>query len=227
MRANPRTVLLGILLGACAHPATAATPAPTVQLRAANATILAGNSTTLVWSSSNATTCVASGAWSGPKSIASAATISPTVTSTYALACSGPSGTATASVTVAVKGTTAPAAISVAFAASPTAVAAGGSSTLAWSTTNASTCTASGAWSGARSTAGSFTTAALLANSTYTLACTGAGGSMSRSVTVVLQSAGGGSADAAATLGPLVVSKYATGRWDAGPATAAALQPPR
>ena len=211
MRANPRTVLLGILLGACAHPAIAATPAPTVQLRASNATILAGYSTTLVWSSSNATTCAASGAWSGPKSIASAATISPTVTSTYALACSGPSGTATTSVTVAVTGTTAPPAISIAFAASPTAVAAGGSSTLAWSTTNASTCTASGAWSGARSTAGSFTTAALLANSTYTLACTGAGGSMSRSVTVVLQSAGGGSADAAATLGPLVVSKYATG----------------
>lgn len=55
---------------------------------------------------------------------------------------------------------------------------------LTWSTTNATSCSASGAWSGSKSTSGSETTAALSASATYMLNCTGTGGSASGGTTV-------------------------------------------
>lgn len=50
---------------------------------------------------------------------------------------------------------------------------------------------ASGSWSGTRATSGSFQTSALTANSTFTLSCSGNGGSTSQSVTVVVAAASG------------------------------------
>lgn len=55
---------------------------------------------------------------------------------------------------------------------------------MTWSSTNATSCSASGAWSGAKSVSGSISTGALLATSTFTLSCSGAGGSSSSAVTV-------------------------------------------
>ena len=43
--------------------------------------------------------------------------------------------------------------------ANPTSVATGGTSTLTWTTTNATSCTASGGWSGSQTLNGSATTA--------------------------------------------------------------------
>jgi hypothetical protein len=73
---------------------------------------------------------------------------------------------------------------SVSLSASPTSVTSGGGSTLSWSATNATGCTASGGWTGSVATSGSKTTGALSASRTYTLTCTGAGGSTTKSVTV-------------------------------------------
>jgi hypothetical protein len=72
----------------------------------------------------------------------------------------------------------------VALSASPTSLTAGQAATLTWNSTDASSCTASGAWSGAQPTSGSTSTGALNTNSTYTLTCTGAGGAGSASVVV-------------------------------------------
>ncbi|HSW85797.1 MAG TPA: hypothetical protein VLF79_04310 [Candidatus Saccharimonadales bacterium] len=72
----------------------------------------------------------------------------------------------------------------VTLSANPTSVTSGGSSTLTWSSTNAASCTASGAWSGTKSTSGTASTGALSANSTYNLSCSGDGGSASASTTV-------------------------------------------
>lgn len=58
--------------------------------------------------------------------------------------------------------------------------------TLTWSSTNATGCTASGAWSGNKSTSGSEVVAPLINSATFTLACDGPGGSTSRSVTVAV-----------------------------------------
>ena len=56
--------------------------------------------------------------------------------------------------------------------------------TLSWTSTNADSCTASGGWSGSKSTSGSESTGNLTSSKTYTITCTGAGGSASDSVKV-------------------------------------------
>jgi hypothetical protein len=60
--------------------------------------------------------------------------------------------------------------------ASQTTIDAGGSATLTWSSTNATACTASGGWSGARGVSGMQSTGALSANTSFSLTCTGPGG---------------------------------------------------
>ena len=59
-------------------------------------------------------------------------------------------------------------------------------------TTNATTCTASGGWSGSKATSGSQTLTNLTSTATYTLTCTGTGGSGSNSATVTVTGGGGG-----------------------------------
>jgi len=68
--------------------------------------------------------------------------------------------------------------------ANPSSVSSGGTALLIWSATNASSCMASGGWSGTQSSSGSTGTGSLSGTTTYTLSCTGPGGSASRSATV-------------------------------------------
>jgi hypothetical protein len=77
----------------------------------------------------------------------------------------------------------------VSLSASPVSVTAGIASTLTWASANATSCTASGAWSGTQPTSGSVSTGALNKDSTYALTCTGAGGSASASATVAVTAA--------------------------------------
>jgi hypothetical protein len=62
----------------------------------------------------------------------------------------------------------------------------GASSTITWSSTNATSCTASGAWSGTKVASGSQTTGTLSNSSTYTITCTGAGGSATASTAITV-----------------------------------------
>lgn len=80
------------------------------------------------------------------------------------------------------------------LSANPMSVANGARTTLTWSTTQATTCSATGAWSGTRATSGSELSAALTQNATFTLNCSGAGGDVSRSVSITVQAGGTGSA---------------------------------
>jgi hypothetical protein len=82
-----------------------------------------------------------------------------------------------------------PPAPTVSLSASATSVAYNGSSTLSWSTTNADSCTASGAWSGSKGTAGSETQSGLTADSNYSLSCTGAGGNANDAVSITVAAA--------------------------------------
>lgn len=77
----------------------------------------------------------------------------------------------------------------VTLSASPTSVPSGSASTLTWSSTNATSCSASGAWSGAKAISGSQSTGALTSTSTYSLTCSGSGGSASTSATVTVTTA--------------------------------------
>ncbi len=78
------------------------------------------------------------------------------------------------------------AAPTVTLSANPLSVSAGGSSTLTWSSTNAMSCTASGAWSGNKAVSGNQSTGTLSATGTFILSCSGAGGSATQSATVTL-----------------------------------------
>ena len=56
---------------------------------------------------------------------------------------------------------------------------------ISWSTTNASSCNASGAWSGSKGTSGTETvTIETVGNNTFTLTCTGAGGNANRNLSI-------------------------------------------
>ncbi|MEQ1802478.1 MAG: thrombospondin type 3 repeat-containing protein [Gammaproteobacteria bacterium] len=176
-------------------PVTVASP-PSVTLSASPTTVASGAASTLTWSSTNVTSCTASGGWSGSRSTSgSQSTGNLTGTTTYTLTCTGAGGSVTQSTTVTV-GLSPP---SVTLSASPTTVASGAASTLTWSSTNATSCTASGGWSGAKSTSGSQSTGNLTATTTYTLTCTGVGGSASQSVTVVVDGGTGGQRTASIT----------------------------
>ena len=83
-------------------------PAPVVTIYATPAEIRAGESTTLTWSSRNAAACYGSGAWSGAKSRNGTKIVSPSGTSTFALACHGRGGATTASFTVIIGNATSP-----------------------------------------------------------------------------------------------------------------------
>jgi lysophospholipase L1-like esterase len=97
--------------------------------------------------------------------------------------------TATTKVTVA--GGMPPAVPTVSFVATPSSITVGGSATLTWSSTNATSCAASGAWSGTQASSGTTSVAPTTAGVyTYTLICTGAGGSGSASTSVSLSGIG-------------------------------------
>lgn len=88
----------------------------------------------------------------------------------------------------------------VTLSASPTSVTSGQSATLQWSATNATSCTASGAWSGSKAASGTQTTAALTASSTFEIECVGPGGRDNESVAVTVNApapggGGGGQID--------------------------------
>jgi hypothetical protein len=80
----------------------------------------------------------------------------------------------------------------VTLSADPAAISAGQSSTLTWSSTNATSCTASAGWSGARATSGTEQVASIAATTTFTLACSGAGGTTTQSATVTVTGGGAG-----------------------------------
>ncbi|HKD54543.1 MAG TPA: hypothetical protein VKB72_10030 [Steroidobacteraceae bacterium] len=99
---------------------------------------------------------------------------------------------------------TAPAAPVVTLSVDHTQVASGSTVDVIWSSQNATTCTASGGWSGSKPVSGTATSAALLQDTTFTLSCTGAGGTQSKSATVTVTAAasggGGGAVSPAALL---------------------------
>ncbi len=106
--------------------------------------------------------------WSGT------VTVSPTVTTTYTYSCTNGNGTTNATATVCVGSCAGPAA-DVTFSAAPTSIASGGSSNLTWTSTNATSCSSAtfatgGATSGTVAVSPSTTT-------TYSISCTGPGGS--------------------------------------------------
>ena len=139
-----------------------ATGLPTVSLTATPPSITIGDSSTLNWTSSNVTSCNAP--WTGSTATAGSQNVSPTTTTTYTITCTDGTTPVTSNATVTVVGTP-----SVSLTATPPSITIGDSSTLNWTSSNVTSCsapwTASTATAGAQSVAPTTTT-------TYTITCT-------------------------------------------------------
>jgi hypothetical protein len=182
--AGSLAMLAAIGLSACGGGGGggSSTPAPAVTFSANPASVSTGETSTLTWSTTNASSCTASGGWSGSKGVSGNENTSAlTQNTTFTLRCTGDGGSTSRDVTVSV---TAPPAPSVTLSANPLSVPPAGTSTLTWSTTNANSCTASGGWSGSKATSGTEDTPGLAQDTTFTLSCSGDGGTTARDVTI-------------------------------------------
>jgi hypothetical protein len=151
-----------------------------------SSTVAVGGSTTLTWSTINATGCTASGSWTGALAANGSQTVTLTAAGTnqYTLTCTNAVGvSAQNSISLTSEGPAAPT-----LTISAASIAAGESATISWSSLTATSCTASGSWSGPLPTTGSqVLTPADVGSNTYSLACSNAiGTSSAASVTLAV-----------------------------------------
>ena len=112
-----------------------------------------GDATTLNWSSTHATSCTASGGWTGPRDVTGTQTIvGLAATTSFTLTCRNGALTSSATVSVQVQ----PAAGSVDFTVTPSVVHPGDSVTFTWTSTGMTECWAEGlGFNGQKPTQGS------------------------------------------------------------------------
>jgi probable HAF family extracellular repeat protein len=152
-------------------------PPVTLSISASPTTITAGHSTTITWTTSNATSCTATGGgpadmWAGAKATSGSQTITesfaletPSVVLTFGITCSstvtGLSGQSSVNVTEnrASSGSSG-GAVSATITAAPTTITVRQSTTLTWTSDNSTSCSATGGgagdgWGGTKATSGS------------------------------------------------------------------------
>jgi plastocyanin len=180
---------------------------PTLTL--ASTSVAVGKSTTISWSSANATSCTASGSWSGTLAAQGIQTITPAAvgTETFALACLNLGGPST-QVSASLKATAAivvPPAPTLTLGAST--IRADTTTSITWSSTGATSCTASGnsnalltGWQGTQAASATFTiTPDAVGTFVYSLYCSNAAGNsptttVTLNVTTPTDTGGGGGA---------------------------------
>lgn len=164
------------------------TPTPVISISATPTATTSGQVVTLSWSVSNASTssCTASGAWSGTLATSGTQTVTAgdAGSASYTLTCGSVSNTAVVTVS------TPPPSPTVSLTLAPANISTAQTSVLSWSSANAGSCTASGAWSGSKATSGSATITPGAAGSfTYSLTCSGDGGSATGSAALSVTAA--------------------------------------
>ena len=161
----------------------AALPKPDVSLTAKPNRALPGESVVLSWQSTDATSCVASGApFVGNKSMSGSETLDDLTKGTkkFSISCKGVGGTTKVTTEVAV--VPAP---TLTFSARSNQVPENGSTQLKWKATDATSCVASGDWSGEQDVSGSLSTGSITGSKRYTLSCAGPNGAVQSSLEVV------------------------------------------
>ena len=165
------------------NPALPPPPTTVDGFTAAPATITAGETTTMSWTTTGATdVSIDNGV--GAVAVDGNATVIPTVDTTYTLTATGTGGTATAIAAVTVNATLPPPPTVDSLAAGPSTISVVGAATLSWTTTGATGVSIDNgvgtvAVDGNVSLSPSATT-------TYTLTATGAGGTATSSATVTV-----------------------------------------
>jgi hypothetical protein len=162
---------------------------PTLTISATS--IVLGDSATISWSSATAASCTASGSWSGPLPTSGSQIVTPSAggTETYSITCANAIGPSPVNSVMLVVEVPPPAAPTLTLAA--TSIAAGTSTTISWSSVNATSCTASGTWSGTLATSGTQTLSPTTPGTdTYSLICSdAAGASPATAVTLTVTAA--------------------------------------
>ncbi|XKT74229.1 MAG: hypothetical protein ACJKTH_02655 [Patescibacteria group bacterium UBA2163] len=194
---------------------SAPTPSPTVSLSANPTSIAAGNTSTLSWSSSNATSCTGSGFSTGGATSGSRS-VSPSSNTTYGIVCSGAGGTVYKAASVSVTQ-----AVATNLSIYPTSIVRGNSATISWSSSNATSCTGSGfstggATSGSRSVSPSSST-------TYSVTCQNSVSSSSKSRTLTVTTpTPAPTASLSASPSSLTQGQYTTLSWSSSNASSCA-----
>jgi hypothetical protein len=165
-----------------------APPPPYISLQANPNTFTSDRSTVVTWTSTGATSCTASGVWSGAQATSGSQTVStkqvgnPTLT----LTCTGAGGDALVTEILYVNSPP-----TLTMSVSPSTINAGESANLVWNGTDTdSTCTASGDWSGSQSFVGKQSVTQSSAGTyVYTLTCTSTAGdeTVAASTTLVVK----------------------------------------
>ncbi|SPD75284.1 exported hypothetical protein [uncultured Desulfobacterium sp.] len=161
---------------------TVITVEPIVTLTASPASILYGQSSTLTWSSTNATSCVIEPAIN-EVSTSGSMSVSPTQTTIYTITATGPGGTATKTTTVTVTHT----APTVSISATPNSLNRGQKTILTWSSSNATSCIIEPDI-GEVDTGGSVEVSPTQ-TTTYTITANGLGGSTTAQTTITVTEA--------------------------------------
>ncbi len=164
-----------------------APPAPTLNLVSASNSIPYASGTTLSWTSTNADSCEAGGDWLGTQTVSGTYDTGSLVASkSYSLTCIGAGGTEAKTVSVEVSPPPLP---NISFNAVPNIIYIGESSSLEWNVDDADSCEASGDWSGTVGVSGSQIVGPLsdVGTLTYSLSCSGIGGTSIASVVVDVQ----------------------------------------
>lgn len=153
-------------------------PVPTATFTGMPGSIIAGQSSTLSWTTTNASSVtIDNGVGSQP--LNGSISVSPAITTTYTLTATGPAGTVTKQVTITVSPPP-----TATFSASPTSIALGASSTLSWTATNATSVSIDNGL-GSEPLSGS-TSVTPATTTTYTLTATGSGGTVTKQATVTV-----------------------------------------
>ena len=184
---------------------TTAAVTPVVSISATPTATTVGQVITLSWNVSNpsGSTCTASDAWSGTLATSGTQTVTAGAagTANYTLTCGAVANTASVVVS------TPPPSPTASLTLAPANINTAQTTVLSWSSANATSCTASGAWSGARATSGAVTiTPSAVGNFTYSLACTGEGGTANASAALSVTAALSNSAAIIVDSGPTGVS---------------------
>ena len=196
------TLLMAGFIGMLSRAYVASAATPSLSFNAYPTTVSEGEPVALTWHSTNADYCTASGSWSGKWLPYGSENRYPEFSQqVYTMACVGPDGKDSQSVTVYVTGApSSPSSgssgggsgsgFSVNLSVSPNAINLGQSAILGWSTAGATSCLASGGWSGTQTTYGSITISPAQTK-TYSITCFGSGGqSLTDSETIIVNPGG-------------------------------------
>ena len=165
-------------------------PAPTCTLSASPTAIQTGGSSTLSWTTTNASAfSINQGIGSLAPVAAGSTSVSPTATITYTGTATGPGGTVHCAATVTVTSTPPPpAAPTCTLSASPAAIQTSGSSTLSWTTTNATSFSIDQSIGPVIPVASGSKSVSPPTTTTYTGTATGPGGTVHCAATVTVTS---------------------------------------